>query len=104
MAGRAGYRSQLRVALVAVVVAHRRLGPSSPATTSTVERTLPSSAVQACCWSRPTTTTRLPFARTRDELDALAGRLEDACADALATLARTQRGPAVVAIREGAGQ
>jgi integrase len=39
-----------------------------------------------------------------DELDALAGRLEDARAEALATLARTQRGPAVVPIREGAGQ
>jgi integrase len=39
-----------------------------------------------------------------DELDALAGRLEDARADALATLARTQRGPAVVPIRKGAGQ
>jgi integrase len=39
-----------------------------------------------------------------DELDALAGRLEDARTGALATLARTQRGPAVVPIREGAGQ
>jgi integrase len=39
-----------------------------------------------------------------DELDALAGRLEDARTEALATLARTQRGPAVVAIREGAGR
>jgi integrase len=39
-----------------------------------------------------------------DELDALAGRLEDARVDALASLARTQRGPAVVPIREGAGQ
>jgi hypothetical protein len=39
-----------------------------------------------------------------DELDALAGRLEDARADALATLARTQRGPAVVPIRGCAGQ
>ena len=39
-----------------------------------------------------------------DELDALAGRLEDARTDALAALARTQRGPAVVPIREGAGQ
>ena len=39
-----------------------------------------------------------------DELDALAGRLEDARTDALATLARTQRGPAVVPLREGAGQ
>ncbi|MFL6265178.1 MAG: tyrosine-type recombinase/integrase, partial [Actinomycetes bacterium] len=39
-----------------------------------------------------------------DELDALAGRLEDARAEALASLARTQRGPAVVPIREGAGQ
>jgi hypothetical protein len=38
-----------------------------------------------------------------DELDALAGRLEDARADALASLARTQRGPAVVPLREGAG-
>jgi hypothetical protein len=39
-----------------------------------------------------------------DELDAVAGRLEDARAEALATLARTQRGPAVVHIRESAGQ
>jgi integrase len=39
-----------------------------------------------------------------DELDALAGRLEAARADALATLARTQRGPTVVPLREGAGQ
>ena len=39
-----------------------------------------------------------------DELDALAGRLEDARTEALAALARTQRGPAVVPIREGAGQ
>jgi integrase len=39
-----------------------------------------------------------------DELDALAGRLEDARADALATLARTQHGPTVVPIHEGAGQ
>ena len=29
------------------------VGPSSSATTSTVERALPSSAVQARCWSRP---------------------------------------------------
>ena len=40
-----------------------RLGPSSSATTSTVDRALPSSAVQARCWSRPTTTTRLPLAQ-----------------------------------------
>jgi hypothetical protein len=33
------------------------------ATTSTVERALPSSAVQLRGWSRPTTTTRLPFDR-----------------------------------------
>jgi hypothetical protein len=57
--GRAGYRSVLRVVLVVVAVAHRRLGPSSSAMTSTVERALPSSAVHARCWSRPTTTTRL---------------------------------------------
>jgi hypothetical protein len=31
--------------------------------TSTVERALPSSAVQLRCWSRPTTTTRLPSVR-----------------------------------------
>jgi Phage integrase family len=61
--GRARYRSGLRVALVVVAVAHRRLGPSSSATTSTVEPALPSSAVQLRCWSRPTTTTRLPLAR-----------------------------------------
>jgi hypothetical protein len=35
-----------------------------------------------------------------DELDALAGRLEDGRNDALATLARTQRGPTVVPLRE----
>ena len=61
MAGRAGYWSWLLVALVVVAVAHRRLGPSSSATTSTVDRALPSSAVQLRCWSRPMTTTRLPF-------------------------------------------
>ncbi len=55
------YDSWLRVALVVVAVAHRRLGPSSSATTSTVDRALPSSAVHARCWSRPTTTTRLPL-------------------------------------------
>ena len=49
-------------ALLGVAVAHRRLGPSSSATTSTTERALPSSAVQLRCWSRPTTTTRLPLA------------------------------------------
>ena len=39
-----------------------------------------------------------------DELEALAGRLEDARADAVAILARTQRGPAVLPIHEGIGQ
>ena len=34
----------------------RRLALSSSATTSTIERALPSSAVQLRCWSRPTTT------------------------------------------------
>src|SRR5215217_7589395 len=48
-------------ALVVVAVAQRRLGPSSSATSSTTDRALPSSAVQLRCWSRPTTTTRLPF-------------------------------------------
>jgi hypothetical protein len=60
--GRAGYWLELLVALVVVAVAQRRLGPSSSATTSTVDRALPSSAVQARCCRRPTTTTRLPFA------------------------------------------
>jgi hypothetical protein len=49
------------VVLVIVAVAQRRLGPSSSATTSTVDRALPSSAVQLRCWSRPTITTRLPL-------------------------------------------
>jgi hypothetical protein len=53
--GRAGY--WLRVVLVVVAVAHRRLGPSSSATTSTTDRALPSSAVHDRCWSLPTTTT-----------------------------------------------
>ena len=35
-----------------------------------------------------------------DELDALADRLEDARADALATLARTQRGPQFVPLEK----
>ena len=39
-----------------------------------------------------------------DDLDALAGRLEDAPRRSLASLARTQRGPAVVPLRKGAGQ
>jgi hypothetical protein len=46
---RAGYRLWLLVALV--VVAHRRLGPSPSASTSTVERALPSSAVQVVMFS-----------------------------------------------------
>jgi hypothetical protein len=47
--GRAGY--WLRVVLVVVAVAQRRLGPSSSATTSTTERALPSlviSLVSSC--------------------------------------------------------
>jgi integrase len=39
-----------------------------------------------------------------DELEALAARLEQARADAVASLARTERGPAVLPLREGAGQ
>jgi hypothetical protein len=42
IAGRAGYWPWLRVVLVIVAVAHRRLGPSSSASTSTRERALPS--------------------------------------------------------------
>ena len=49
------------VVLVVVAVAQRRLGPRSSASTSTVDRALPSSAVQVRCWSRPMTTTRLPL-------------------------------------------
>jgi hypothetical protein len=50
------YSLALLVARTGVAVAHRRLGPSSSAATSTVERALPSSAVPARCWSRSTTT------------------------------------------------
>src|SRR5215211_465107 len=57
------YSPPLLVTLTGVAVAHRRLAPSSSATTSTVDRALPSSAVQLRCCSRPTTTTRLPLAR-----------------------------------------
>jgi hypothetical protein len=39
-----------------------------------------------------------------DELDAVAERLERGRAEALASLARTQRGPAVVPLHEGAGR
>jgi hypothetical protein len=45
IAGRAGYWSWLRVVLVVVAVAQRRLAPSSSASTSTVERALPSAHV-----------------------------------------------------------
>jgi hypothetical protein len=62
--GRTGYWLMLRVALVVVAVAQRRLGPSSSARTSTTDRALPSSEVHARCWSRPTTTTRLPLLTT----------------------------------------
>jgi excisionase family DNA binding protein len=55
------YSLVLLEARAGVAVAHRRLGPSSSATTSTSDRALPSSAVQVRCWSRPTTTTRLPL-------------------------------------------
>jgi hypothetical protein len=41
------------VVLVVVAVAQRRLGPSSSATTSTTERALPSSAVQAVAEDHP---------------------------------------------------
>src|SRR5829696_1814010 len=64
IAGRAGYWLWLLVALVVVAVAHRRLGPSSSATTSTVERALSSSAVQVRCWSPPTTTSLPPVSST----------------------------------------
>jgi len=37
-AGRAGYPSWFLVVLVVVAVAHRRLGPNSSATTSTVDQ------------------------------------------------------------------
>jgi hypothetical protein len=61
IASRPGYWLEFLVALAVVAVAQRRLGPSSSASTSTVDRALPSSAVQARWWSRPTTTTRLPL-------------------------------------------
>jgi hypothetical protein len=44
--GGSGLRLGAAVARTGVAVAHRRLGPSSSATTSTVDRALPSSAVQ----------------------------------------------------------
>ena len=47
------------VALVVVAIAQRRLGPSSSATASTVERAVPALAVQARCWA-PTTPQRPP--------------------------------------------
>jgi hypothetical protein len=46
--GRAGYRSELRVVLVVVAVAQRRLGPSSSASTSTVAR--PPAPRPTGCW------------------------------------------------------
>ncbi len=44
---RTAYVPPLLVILAGVAVAHRRLGPNSSAATSTVERALPSSAVQS---------------------------------------------------------
>jgi hypothetical protein len=54
------YSPLLLEARTGVAVAHRRLGPSSSATTSTTCVALPSSAVQARCCSRLTTTTSRP--------------------------------------------
>ena len=62
------YSPPLLVTLTGVAVAHRRLAPSSSATTSTVDRALPSSAVQLRCCSRPMTTTRLPLLTTNPAL------------------------------------
>jgi hypothetical protein len=63
--GRASYWLGLLVALVVVAVAHRRLGPGSSARTSTTDRArCRPRAVQLCCWSRPTTMTRLPLLTT----------------------------------------
>jgi hypothetical protein len=56
-----GYWLWLLVVLVVVAVAHRRLGPAWLATTSTTDRAVPASAVQARCWSRPTTTQLPPL-------------------------------------------
>ncbi len=39
-----------------------------------------------------------------DELEAVAGRLERARSEALASLARTQHGPTVVPLRDSAGK
>lgn len=52
-ADRCGYVQGLLVALVVLVVAQSRLGPSWSATTSTTERLFPSSAYQDRCASRP---------------------------------------------------
>jgi hypothetical protein len=54
----------LLLALTGVAVAHRRLDPSSSVSTSTVDRALPSSAVQLRCWSRPMKAIRLPLLTT----------------------------------------
>jgi len=54
------FRLAVPLARSTVAVAHRRLGPSSSATTST-DRLVPSSACHDRWASRPTTTTRLPF-------------------------------------------
>ena len=98
IAGRAGY--WLRVVLVVVDVAQRRDGPSSSATTSTTERALPSSAVQLRCWSRPTTTTRLPF--DSDPGGRLGGaRIHDLRHTAVALWIAAGAGPKEVATRAG---
>jgi integrase len=53
IAGRADYLLELLVALVVAAVAHRRLGPSSWASTSTVDRALPSSAAEELVFAGP---------------------------------------------------
>jgi integrase len=109
-----------------VAVAHRRLGSSSSATTSTSDRvpddlrlydlrhTAASLMIREGA-SVKAAQKQLGHATASitldvyghlfpDELDALAGRLERARSEALTELARTQRGPAVVSLREGAGR
>jgi hypothetical protein len=65
------YASPRLMALAGVAVAHRRLGPSSSAMTSTVERALPSSAVQAAAGADPRPRPGCPCSATRQGAVAL---------------------------------
>jgi integrase len=85
-----------------VAVTQRRLGPSSSATTSTIDRALPSSAVQLRCWSRRLTAFRARAWRPATRAAGLDGlRIHDLRHTAVALWIAAGANPKEVAARAG---